>query len=186
MDAANVDLKGFTESFYRRHCAGSLAPVLDTLAWLHRETNVWLEVTTLLIPGENDSEAELHAAAAWFAETLGSDVPWHFTAFHPDYRMRDKPRTPPATLARARAIARGYDLRYVYTGNVRDEDGQSTVCHACGETLIGRDGYTLTAWHLDEAGRCRGCGARCAGFFEATPGDWGPRRQPVRLAEFRA
>jgi pyruvate formate lyase activating enzyme len=186
MDAANVDLKGFTEGFYRKQCAGSLAPVLETLAWLHRETKVWLEVTTLLIPGENDSEAELHAAAAWFAETLGPDVPWHFSAFHPDYRMLDNPPTPPATLSNARKIARSYGLRYVYTGNVHDEEGQSTVCHACGETLIGRDWYTLTAWNLDAAGCCRRCGARCAGVFEAKPGTWGARRQPVRLADFRA
>jgi pyruvate formate lyase activating enzyme len=186
MDAANVDLKGFTEAFYRKQCAGQLAPVLDTLAWLHRETDVWLEVTTLLIPGENDSAAELERAAAWFAETLGPDVPWHFTAFHPDYRMLDKPRTPPATLTRAREIARAHGLRYVYTGNVHDEAGQSTVCHACGETLIGRDWYVLTAWNLDAAGRCRRCGTACAGVFEPAPGAWGARRQPVRLAEFHA
>jgi pyruvate formate lyase activating enzyme len=181
MDAANVDLKGFSESFYRRQCAGSLAPVKETLAWLHRETKVWLEVTTLLIPGENDGDAELHEASAWFAETLGPEVPWHFTAFHPDYRMLDKAPTPPATLSRARRIARSYGLPYVYTGNVRDEEGQSTVCPACGETVIGRDGYTLTAWRLDAAGCCRRCGARCPGVLEPEPGAWGPRRLPVRL-----
>jgi pyruvate formate lyase activating enzyme len=186
MDAANVDLKAFTEAFYRKQCAGSLAPVLETLEWLHRETSVWLEVTTLLIPGENDSERELHAAAAWFAETLGPDVPWHFSAFHPDYRMLANPPTPPATLARARKIARSYGLRYVYTGNVHDEAGQSTVCHACGEVLIGRDWYTLTAFRLAAGGACRRCGARCAGVFEEAPGSWGPRRQPVRLADFPA
>jgi pyruvate formate lyase activating enzyme len=186
MDAANVDLKAFTEAFYRKQCAGSLAPVLETLEWLHRETSVWLEVTTLLIPGENDSERELHAAAAWFAETLGPDVPWHFSAFHPDYRMLASPPTPPATLARARKIARSYGLRYVYTGNVHDEAGQSTVCHACGEVLIGRDWYTLTAFRLAAGGACRRCGARCAGVFEEAPGSWGPRRQPVRLADFPA
>jgi pyruvate formate lyase activating enzyme len=185
MDATNVDLKGFSESFYHAQCAGQLAPVLETLEWLHRETNVWLEVTTLLIPGENDSEPELHQAAAWFAKNLGPDVPWHFSAFHPDYRMLDKPPTPPATLVPAREIARAHGLRYVYTGNVHDEEGQSTFCHACGEKLIGRDWYTLTAWALDERGRCRRCGARCAGVFEAKPGAWGARRQPVRLADFR-
>jgi pyruvate formate lyase activating enzyme len=184
MDAANVDLKAFTESFYRKVCAGSLAPVLETLAYLHRETDVWLEVTTLLIPGENDSDAELHAASVWFAETLGPDVPWHFTAFHPDYHMLDKPRTPPATLTRARAIARSYGLHYVYTGNVHDEAGGSTYCHACGDRVIGRDGYVITAWGLDAKGGCRRCGARCAGVVEAEPGDWGARRQPVRLADF--
>jgi pyruvate formate lyase activating enzyme len=181
MDAANVDLKGFTETFYRKLCQTQLAPVLDTLKYLKHETNVWFELTNLLIPGENDGDAELHEASAWFAETLGPDVPWHFTAFHPDYRMLDKPRTPPATLSRARAIARSYGLRYVYTGNVRDEEGQSTVCHACGETVIGRDGYAVTAWQLDAGGRCRRCGTPCAGVIEPAPGDWGPRRQPVRL-----
>jgi pyruvate formate lyase activating enzyme len=186
MDAANVDLKGFTESFYRKLCAGSLAPVLDTLVYLRRETRVWLEVTTLLIPGENDSDTELHAAAAWFAEQLGPEVPWHFTAFHPDYRMLDKAPTPGATLTRARRIARSYGLRYVYTGNVHDPEGQSTYCHACGALVIGRDGYTLTAFSLDERGRCCGCGAPCAGVFEAEPGRWGARRRPVRLAELAA
>ena len=184
MDAANVDLKAFSESFYKKVCAGSLAPVLDTLAYLHAETRVWLEVTTLLIPGENDGDTELHAASAWFAETLGPDVPWHFTAFHPDYRMLDKPRTPPATLTRARAIARSHGLRFVYTGNVHDEAGGSTECPGCGERLIGRDWYEITAWRLDAEGRCARCGARCPGVFEAEPGEWGARRQPVRLAEF--
>ncbi|MGH7288983.1 MAG: AmmeMemoRadiSam system radical SAM enzyme [Myxococcota bacterium] len=183
MDAANVDLKAFSDAFYRKICVGSLAPVLETLEYLRRETQVWLEVTTLLIPGENDSDAELHAASAWFAEKLGPDVPWHFTAFHPDYRMLDKPRTPAATLSRARAIARSYGLRYVYTGNVHDEDGGSTACQACGEKLIGRDWYVLTAWNLDAKGCCPRCGTRCAGVFEAEPGDWGARREPVRLAD---
>jgi len=184
MDAANVDLKAFTESFYKKVCAGSLAPVLETLAYLHDETEVWLEVTTLLIPGENDSEAELHAASAWFAERLGPDVPWHFTAFHPDYRMLDKARTPAATLRRARAIARSYGLHYVYTGNVHDADGGSTTCKGCGERVIGRDWFALTGWQLDAQGACRRCGAPCAGVFEPAPGDWGARREPVRLADF--
>ncbi|MDX1648216.1 MAG: AmmeMemoRadiSam system radical SAM enzyme [Myxococcota bacterium] len=186
MDAANVDLKAFTDSFYRKVCSGSLAPVLETLEYVKRETDCWLEVTTLLIPGENDSEAELHEAAAWFAERLGPDVPWHFTAFHPDYRMRDKTSTPAATLTRARAIAREYGLRYVYTGNVHDEAGGSTFCPGCGAQVIGRDWYVLTAWHLDEDGACKGCGTSVAGVFEPEPGTWGPRRLPVRLADFAA
>jgi pyruvate formate lyase activating enzyme len=184
MDAVNVDLKAFSESFYKKVCAGSLAPVLETLAWLRAETEVWLEVTTLLIPGENDSDAELQAASAWFAETLGPSVPWHFTAFHPDYRMRETPRTSLATLQRAREIARSQGLRYVYTGNVLDEDGGSTACHACGERLIGRVGYEITGWRLDARGCCTACGTRCAGVFEPAPGRWGGRRQPVRLADF--
>ena len=184
MDAANVDLKGFTERFYHQVCAGHLQPVLDTLVYLAHETKVWLEVTTLLIPGENDSDDELHRAAQWFAEHLGPDVPWHFTAFHPDWKMLDRPATPAATVARARAIARGYGLHYVYTGNVRDEAGASTHCHACGARLIGRDGYLLTAWNLTPDGRCRSCGTPCPGVFESTPGTWGPRRLPVRLSSY--
>ncbi len=184
MDAANVDLKGFTSSFYRKVCGGELEAVLETLVYLRRETQVWLEVTTLLIPGENDSDAELHAAAQWFAAELGPDVPWHFTAFHPDYRMLDRPNTPAATLTRARAIARGYGLRHVYTGNVSDEEGGSTYCHACGARLIGRDRYRLTGWTLDAGGRCARCGTACPGVFDPLPGRWGARRLPVRLADF--
>ncbi len=184
MDAANVDLKAFREDFYRRVCSGHLEPVLETLLYLKRETEVWLEITTLLIPGENDSDEELEAASRWVAEHLGPDVPWHFTAFHPDYKMLDRPPTPPATLTRARRIAQGHGLRYVYTGNVRDEEGGSTWCHGCGARVIGRDGYRLTAWGLDALGSCLACGARCPGVFAGPPGDWGPRRQPVRLARF--
>jgi pyruvate formate lyase activating enzyme len=186
VDAANVDLKGFTDRFYQKVCTGQLAPVLDTLVYLKRETNVWLEVTTLLIPGENDSSAELEAMSRWFAENLGPDVPWHFTAFHPDWRMRDKPPTPPATLRRARAIARAHGLHHVYVGNVHDEEGQSTTCASCGALLIGRDWYEITGWQLGPDGRCSGCGARCPGVFEDSPGAWGARRMPVRLAEFAA
>jgi len=182
MDAANVDLKAFSEDFYRKVCSGHLAPVLDTLRYLKHETDVWLEVTTLLIPGENDSEAELHRAAEWMAGELGPDVPWHFTAFHPDYRMRDHRHTPAAALQRARRIARAAGLRYVYTGNVRDEEGGSTACHACGALLVGRDRYEITAWGLDEHGACARCGTPCSGVFEDRPGTWGARRMPVRLA----
>ncbi len=182
MDAANVDLKGFTESFYHRLCSGQLAPVLDTLVYLKHETDVCLEVTTLLIPGENDSETELAAMSRWAFENLGPDVPWHFTAFHPDYRLRDKPPTPPATLRRAREIAREHGLRHVYTGNIQDREGQSSYCAGCGELVIGRDGYELDAWNLDAEGRCLRCGERLPGVFDGPPGDWGARRLPVRLA----
>jgi len=184
MDAANVDLKAFDDTFYRKVCGGELAPVLETLQYLKRETSVWFEITTLLIPGENDSDDELHAASQWVAEQLGPSVPWHFTAFHPDYRMRDKPRTRTEILRRARDIARSYGLRYVYTGNVRDLDGGSTLCHRCGVILIGRDGYELTRWALTGQGDCRSCGERCAGVFEGQPGEWGSRRLPVRLADY--
>ncbi len=186
MDAANVDLKAFTEDFYRKICTGHLQPVLETLEYLKHETEVWLEITTLLIPGENDASAEIEAASRWIVEHLGVDVPWHFTAFHPDYKMLDKPSTPAATLSRARRIAREHGIRYVYKGNVHDEAGQSTFCHACGARLIGRDWYTLTGWNLTADGRCGDCGTACAGVFEAEPGHWGARRAPVRLAEFAA
>lgn len=181
IDAANVDLKGFTEGFYRNLCGGRLSDVLDTLVWLRRETKVWLEITTLLIPGENDNDSELGALASWVAAELGVDVPLHFSAFHPDWRMRDTPPTPPATLTRARAIAMGRGLRYVYTGNVHDPAGGSTWCHHCGTLLIGRDWYELGGWGLDANGCCQRCGTAAAGMFEPTPGDWGRKRQPVRF-----
>ena len=183
MDAANVDLKAFSERFYRKVCSGGLEPVLETLHWLRHETSVWLEVTTLLIPGENDSTEELEAASRWFADHLGPDVPWHFSAFHPDYRMLETPRTPPATLTRAREIARAHGLRFVYTGNVHDPEGQSTRCPGCGEIVIGRDGYEITAWNLAGAGRCRGCETPIPGVYDGAPGTWGAQRRPVRLAE---
>jgi pyruvate formate lyase activating enzyme len=186
VDAANVDLKGFTDRFYHKLCTGRLQPVLDTLEFLKRETAVWLEITTLLIPGENDSDGELDEAAAWIAERLGPDVPWHFSAFHPDYKLRDRPHTPAETLRRARAIARRHGLRYVYTGNVHDPEGQSTWCHGCGAKLIGRDWYVLDGWGLDPQGRCARCATPCPGVFEARPGAWGARRMPVRLAEWSA
>ncbi len=182
MDAANVDLKGFTERFYDRICSGHLQPVLDTLVYLKRETKVWFEITTLLIPGENDSEAEVEAMTLWLMENLGPDVPLHFTAFHPDWKMLDKPPTPPATLTRARRIALRNGLRYVYTGNVHDEAGGSTYCHGCGKRVIGRDWYEITDWQLDEGGRCRHCGTACAGVFDGPAGAWGARRLPVSLA----
>ncbi|MBW2230811.1 MAG: AmmeMemoRadiSam system radical SAM enzyme [Deltaproteobacteria bacterium] len=184
MDAANIDLKAFDDRFYRKLCGGHLQPVLDTLQYLKHETDVWFEMTTLLIPGENDSTQELEAAARWVADELGPLVPWHFTAFHPDYRMRDKPHTGMEILTRARKIARDHGLRYVYTGNVHDEEGGCTPCHACGERLIGRDWYTITHWNLTDSGECRSCGAPCAGVFDRGPGDWGAKRQPVRLADF--
>jgi pyruvate formate lyase activating enzyme len=185
MDAANVDLKAFTDRFYWKICGGHLAPVLETLEYLRHETDVWFELTELLIPGENDDEAELRAMCDWIADKLGPDVPLHFTAFHPDWKMRDVPATPLATLEMARNVARGAGLRYVYTGNVHDPRGGSTYCHQCGDTLIGRDWYELSTWHIDirrETPVCRGCGARVAGVFEAEPGHWGARRLPIRIA----
>jgi pyruvate formate lyase activating enzyme len=184
MDAANVDLKGFTERFYSKICAGHLKPVLETLVYLKHETNVWFEITTLLIPGENDSEEEIENMTQWIMENIGPDVPIHFTAFHPDYRMLDKPPTPPFTLTRARKIALKNGLRYVYTGNVHDEEGGSTYCQGCGTKVIGRDWYELTAWKLTPDGHCSICGTACPGRFEGPPGKWGARRYPVRLANY--
>ena len=181
MDAANVDLKGFTERFYRKVCGAELAPVLDTLEYLRHEARTWFEITTLLIPGENDSDAELEAMTQWIASRLGVDVPLHFTAFHPDWKMRDRPPTPPATLTRAREIALRNGLRYVYTGNVHDCGGGSTWCHGCGELLIERDWYELGRWGLTPEGCCAQCGVQVPGVFAPQPGRWGARRMPVRL-----
>jgi pyruvate formate lyase activating enzyme len=183
MDAANVDLKGFTDDFYRKLCFGSLAPVLDTLRWLKSETSVWFEVTTLLIPGQNDSPDEVGRLCDWFLANLGPDVPLHFTAFHPDYKLLDLPPTPPSTLTRARDQARRAGMHYVYTGNVHDSSGQSTACARCGIVLIERDWHELGLWDLDEAGRCRHCGALLPGHFDPAPGTWGARRQRVVIRD---
>jgi pyruvate formate lyase activating enzyme len=181
MDAANIDLKGFTDDFYKNLCSGKLAPVLETLEYLKHETNVWFEITTLLIPGENDSAGEIEAESVWVMDHLGPDVPLHFTAFHPDWKLTDAPPTPPQTVRMARRIAMNAGVNYVYTGNVRDPAGQATHCHACGAVLIGRDWYDITAWQLSSDGRCVECGTHCRGVFEAVAGQWGPRRQPMRL-----
>jgi pyruvate formate lyase activating enzyme len=182
MDAANVDLKAFTEDFYWKITGSHLQPVLETLEYIHHHTNCWLELTTLIIPGHNDSETELQEMTQWVMEHLGPDVPMHFTAFHPDWKMRDVPATPLRTLSKAREIALQNGIRYAYTGNVTDEAGESTYCHHCGNKLIGRNRYTLTAWNLDAKGCCNQCGTTCAGVFETRPGQWGARRQPVRIS----
>jgi len=181
IDAANVDLKAFTDRFYHQVTGAHLQSVLDTLRYLKHETQVWFEITALLIPGENDSDGEIDALTRWVVNDLGPDVPIHFTAFHPDYRMLDRPSTPPETLTRARGIALGNGIRYAYTGNVHDVEGGTTSCHQCGRVVIGRDGYELTEWNLIDEGQCRFCGARCPGVFEASPGRWGARRLPVSL-----
>jgi len=179
VDAANIDLKGFSESFYRRLCSAELGPVLETLAYLKDETATWLEITTLLIPGENDSPKEVEALSAWVVERLGADVPIHFTAFHPDWKMRDKPPTPRATVLEACRIARSVGLHHVYSGNIHDEATQSTYCHRCGCLLIGRDWHAITAWQLDGEGRCRSCGVLCAGVFDGAPESHGRGRGPL-------
>jgi pyruvate formate lyase activating enzyme len=181
MDAANIDLKAFTERFYRSVCGAELAPVLETLEYVKRETQTWLEITTLLIPGENDSDAELDAMTQWIASQLGCDVPLHFSAFHPDWKMADRSPTPPATLTRARRIAMRNGLHYVYTGNVHDPAGGSTWCHGCGALLMERDWYELGRWGLTPEGCCAKCGTKIPGVFAAVPGSWGAQRMPVSL-----
>jgi pyruvate formate lyase activating enzyme len=182
MDAANIDLKAFTDRFYKGLCSARLAPVLETLEYLRHETGVWFEITTLLIPGENDAPAEIEALSRWVMERLGPDVPLHFTAFHPDWKMLDKPPTPPATLGMARRIAGEVGLRYVFTGNTHDPAGQASYCHGCGAMLVGRDWYDLTAWNLTDDGRCRACGMQCSGVFDGAPGRWGRRRRPISVS----
>jgi pyruvate formate lyase activating enzyme len=192
--AANIDLKAFSERFYEKLCFARLGPVLDTLRFLKRETEVWLEVTTLLIPEQNDSEAELAQLCEWFAAELGPETPLHFTAFHPDFKLVDAPRTPPATLLRARRQALAAGLKHVYTGNVHDPAGQSTYCAGCGACLIERDGYTLGQFAVDvRAGMrehesearaaCPHCQHPLAGHFEARAGHFGPRRVHLPLHE---
>ena len=184
MDAVNVDLKAFTDRFYHKVCGGHLQPVLDPLVYIKHHTGAWLEITTLLIPGENDSEAELEEMAQWVVANLGPEVPWHFSAFHPDWKMLDKPSTPLTTLIRARDIAIKHGMRYAYTGNVHYSSGDSTYCHQCGNKVIGRDWYVMTDWQLTDHGECRFCGTHVAGVFDGAPGDWGAKRLPVRLQDY--
>jgi pyruvate formate lyase activating enzyme len=182
MDAANIDLKAFTEHFYEKVTFAKLGTVLETLEFL-RDSPVWFEITTLVIPGHNDSDAELAQEAEWLVEHLGPDVPLHFSAFHPDFKMRDVPRTPAATLTRARRIARDAGLKYVYTGNVHDPLGQTTYCPACETPVVVRDWYDIRRYHLDDQGRCRDCAAQVPGRFDGPVGTWGRRRLPIRLAD---
>jgi len=190
MDAANVDLKAFTEHFYKELCTARLDSVLDTLKYLKHDTDVWFEITDLLIPGENDGDAEIDEMTRWIVKHLGPDVPLHFSAFHPDWKMTDKPRTPTETLLNARRIAMENGVRYAYVGNVHDKAGQSTYCHNCGETLIGRDWYLLSDWNVsfegNYHGNCASCGTPVAGVFDGPPGDWGRKRVPLRLKRAEA
>jgi pyruvate formate lyase activating enzyme len=185
IDAVNIDLKAFTEQFYHRITGSHLATVLETLSYLKHETDVWIEITNLVIPGENDSEKELNQMTEWIVSELGPDVPLHFSAFHPDWKMRDIPSTPLQTLQRARSIAIMNGLHYVYTGNVHDLEGDTTFCHECGEELIVRDWYKIEDWTLNQDGKCPKCNTVCAGIFDATPGNWGSKRVPVQLNQAR-
>jgi AmmeMemoRadiSam system radical SAM enzyme len=180
MDAANVDLKGFTEEFYQHYTLSHLQPVLDTLRWLKHESEVWFEITNLVIPDANDTDDELERMCDWILGNLGDEVPVHFTAFHPDFRLKDRPPTPPETLIRAHAIAQKAGLKYIYTGNVHDTRRQSTYCPWCGTLVIERDWYELGVYRL-KGNRCGSCGGVVAGHFDEAPGHWGRRRQPVDL-----
>jgi pyruvate formate lyase activating enzyme len=182
MDAANVDLKGFSDEFYFKLCGARLQPVLDTLVYLRHQTDVWFEITTLLIPGKNDSDAEIEAESRWIMRELGPDVPLHFTAFHPDYKMMDIVPTPASTLARARKIALAQGLRYVYTGNVHDCEGGTTFCPGCGKAVIVRDWYEILAYAVTPEGHCRHCDTRLPGRYGALKRPWGRKRIAVRIA----
>jgi len=181
MDAANIDLKGFTEAFYHKLTASHLAPVLETIEYAVKETDCWVELTTLLIPGWNDSDAELTEMTEWVVDRLGPDVPLHFSAFHPDHRMPDVPATPQATLLRAQQIAKAAGVNHVYVGNTHHKDGQSSYCSCCGQQVIGRDWYRLSDWNLTEDGHCTTCGTAFPGVIDGPPGDWGRRRQVLRI-----
>ena len=183
MDAANVDLKAFTEDFYWKLTSAHLAPIQETLRYLVRETEVWTEITTLLIPGKNDGDDEIARLSEWIARELGAEVPLHFSAFHPDYKMLDIPPTPPETLRRARTIARSAGLRYVYCGNVHDPESDTTCCPGCGAAVIARDWYEILRYDLDEKGRCNACEAQVAGRFDRFEGAFGARRIRVRIGE---
>lgn len=178
IDAANVDLKAFTELFYQQLTLSHLEPVLDTLRWLKEETDVWFEITTLVIPTKNDSVQEIDRMCDWLLKNVGDSVPLHFTAFHPDFRLQDIPATPPATLKRAREQALKAGLKHVYTGNTHDQSGQSTYCPQCKRCLIERDWFTLGRYEIKD-GCCQHCGEKIAGVYENKPGNWGARRMPV-------
>jgi len=181
MDAVNVDLKAFTERFYHKITGAHLETVLDTIQYIKHETNVWMELTTLLIPGENDSEVEIDNMTQWVVDNIGPDVPIHFSVFHPDWKMMDKPCTPPETVKRARKVALGNGIHYAYVGNMHDKKGDSTWCHHCGALLIERDWYELSLWQLTLEGACSQCGTVCDGVFDASPGSWGARRLGVTI-----
>jgi len=181
MDAANIDLKGFTEDFYWKVTGAHLRDVLDTIVWVREHADTWLELTTLLIPGYNDSTDEITRMARWILNMLGPDVPLHFSAFHPDFKMLDVPPTPPATLRAARETALDVGLHFVYTGNLHNPEGETTTCHACGAVLIERDWYSILSYRLTREGCCPECGASVPGRFATAAGDWGRRSLPLQI-----
>lgn len=165
IDAANVDLKSFSKDFYKKICGVKLDVILDNLLYIKNETNVWLELTTLIIPGENDSVEELEKLTHWIKDNLGPDVPLHFSAFHPDYKMLDHPSTPLNTLVKAREIALKNGLRYVFTGNLYDPAGANTYCHNCGKAVIKRDGFSVIENNIVQNNECKFCHTPCKGVF---------------------
>lgn len=179
IDATNVDLKGFTDEFYQKITGAHIKPILDTLIYLKHETKVWLEITCLLIPGENDSEAEITRSTKWIAEELGVDVPIHFSAFLPAWKILDTPPTSKETLVKARYIAMKNGIRYVYIGNIYDNEGSSTYCHNCGKCVIARSLYEIKDYQLTDSGDCKFCGTKCAGVFKGQAENFGQRHQPV-------
>lgn len=183
MDAANIDLKGFTDRFYRKLTGSEIAPVLDSIRYAVNETDCWVELTTLLIPGENDSPAELEELSQWVIDNCGPQVPLHFSAFHPDHKMRGHERTPTETLLHARDIALRAGLHHVYVGNTHHKAAQSSYCTGCGACVIGRDWYELSEWGLDDTGHCTACGTPFPGVINGPPGQWGRKRQPLLMAE---
>ncbi|MBU1426523.1 MAG: AmmeMemoRadiSam system radical SAM enzyme [Gammaproteobacteria bacterium] len=179
MDAANVDLKAFTDEFYFKQTGAHLQPVLETLQYLCKETDVWVELTTLLIPGLNDSAHEIGRMCEWIAKELGTEVPLHFTAFHPDYKMTGIPATPASKLTEARQIAHAAGLQHVYTGNVHDLSGGTTLCTKCRRPLIVRDWHLIREYSLTENGECPYCGTRLAGHFGQFEAKSGGKRIPL-------
>jgi pyruvate formate lyase activating enzyme len=180
IDAANIDLKAFDETFYRRIAGGHLEPVLDTLRYLRHETNVWFEVTNLVIPEHNDTDETVRKMSEWIVSQLGPNVPLHFSAFHPNYRMRNVRPTARSALRRARDIAKRAGVRHVYLGNVHDREGDTTFCHGCGRKLIERNWYEIVDWALAD-GSCPDCLTKCPGVFEGKAGTWGARRLALKL-----
>lgn len=181
IDAVNIDLKAFTQHFYRKLCFADLDDVLDTIKYIHDETNVWMEITNLVIPENNDSDDEIHRMCDWITDNIGVHVPIHFTAFHPDYKMLDLPRTSKQTLQTARNIAMDHGIKYAYTGNVHDSSGDTTYCYNCSEPVIVRDWYILKEYNLN-ADRCHACGTQIHGAFDSSPGDWGNKRVRVKIS----
>ncbi|HEC03304.1 MAG TPA: AmmeMemoRadiSam system radical SAM enzyme [Phycisphaerales bacterium] len=163
LNGINVDLKAFTEDYYKRLCKGRLQPVLDTIGYIANQTDIWLEITTLLVPGGNDSDDELKQLADFIVNSAGADVPWHISRFHPQYKYLDSAATPVDSLERAYEIGKSAGLRYVYLGNVPGAKSESTFCYNCGRMLIERVGYRIIANNIDNS-KCPDCGTEIAGF----------------------